>query len=89
MKDEKHPFYKNTRGLGQGHVFGYDVPSRDSPLVVLPERPQIVSIIRLRRCGVVQVQLYDELMSRGRCNERKHLKVIDVFRDQFVSASRT
>ena len=48
--------------MDQGHVFGYVVPSRDFPLlVVLPEIPQIISGTRLRRCGVVQVQLYDEL----------------------------
>ena len=35
-KDGKHPFYeKSRRGLNQGHVFGYVVPARDFPLVVL------------------------------------------------------
>ena len=34
-KGGKHPlsFYESRRGLDQGHVFGYVVPSRDFPLV--------------------------------------------------------
>ena len=35
-EDGKHPFCEESRrGLDQGHVFGYVVPSRDFPLVVL------------------------------------------------------
>ena len=64
-KDTKHPFHESGRGLDQGYVFGYIVPSRKFKPVVMSESPQIVSSIRLSRRNVVRIHLCYEGLDIG------------------------